>query len=467
MTAQEPRTSLNEQNRYSKLQKTKATDFEMTVMSSSVTSELQQTRGGRAHLVRPATESSRLLVDSSRGAAIRSDYSAVDGCFSGGYVGAPDPQRVQTSPETAIGVNPAMRDNATYHPNSPPPYVTTEDMCVEYPNRESFALKDLSISIAPGERVALIGINGGGKSTFFKTLALAKTVPVRGRVCVSGREAVEGRWSLGPQGALGYVPQDGGLPEFMTVTDALSLFQGISLGASVPRISGSSVLPRRYLRYPIHALSGGNKRKLSVVLSNVNNAKLLLLDEPTSGVDPVAAERIVAYLKGIQPHQGVIFSSHRIHECLRVCTRVLMLYNGRLHFDGPMDTFDKLASLFYQLDITLPSRDEVSDSSSLNVAPASKVVKSCVDEVISELKEVVCAGAGRPRDAQNEDQSIRVVRYSDFFVRITCKKTAFPLSRMWTALMNIRDRGDVLKFSFRCMDMEDVLSFVIELSGRV
>lgn len=109
------------------------------------------------------------------------------------------------------------------------------------------------------------------------------------------------------------------------------------------------------MHYLVHALSGGNKKKLSVAIANIASPSFLAMDECTSGVDPVAADRIVAYLRELKDHQGLLFASHRIDECISVCDRVLILAEGSAYFDGSVHAFDELASLFYQVDLVLPS----------------------------------------------------------------------------------------------------------------
>jgi len=113
-------------------------------------------------------------------------------------------------------------------------------------------------------------------------------------------------------------------------------------------------MQNKYLHYPVHALSGGNKKKLSIAVANLGSPRMLLLDECTSGIDPVSAELVINYLLTLEPRQGLLFASHRIDECTRVCGRVVMLDQGRRLIDTDVRAFDDMANLFYQVDVVMP-----------------------------------------------------------------------------------------------------------------
>ena len=229
----------------------------------------------------------------------------------------------------------------------------------------------------------------------------------------------------------------------------------------------------KYDRYPIEALSGGNKRKLMVMISNLADPHLLLLDEPTSGIDPVAAEKIVSYLRALKHHQTVLFASHRIDECVQVCSRVIMVHGGRLHFDGVLKTFDELCSRFYQVDIvahrglepvpcpgTLPPH-------TLNGISSTGFIM----DVVNDLKRTFTGTPGVSNLSTNSsDESvnfIRVVVYSPRFARLTIEKRSLPLSLLWIQLQKLKVDEVISKYSFRKMDMEEMLAIIIETTSSV
>jgi ABC-type multidrug transport system ATPase subunit len=272
--------------------------------------------------------------------------------------------------------------------------------------------------------------------------------PVSGDLSVSGLDTVLDHWSIAACGAVGYVPQEGGLLEFMTVKEAIDLFVGLrsrsSPAAPAHRVYEQfySILPRKYFSYTIKSLSGGNKRKLAVVLSNINAPSLLLLDEPSSGVDPAAAERIVQYLCDLPAAQGLLFASHRLDECLRVCGRVLMLLGGRKQFDGPMAALDSVSDLFYQVDVHL-----VVDKDNSDVGPPMEIFLDLFSGYLN------CRMAIE-----------RIVVYSPGLVRLTLEKMIIPYSEAWGTLDKLQGDEIVEKYAFRRMDMEEIFSIMVSAS---
>ena len=153
----------------------------------------------------------------------------------------------------------------------------------------------------------------GGKTTLFKTLVLGENVPSKGSASVSGLDCVADAFSIGQKALVGYVPQQQGLLEYLTVEQSVGLFRSLrSRPCGFGQCAGTTLSPAgagcccccccggggggdgaaelsdevmstRYLKYPAFALSGGNKRKLAVVLANTGCPDLLLLDEPTTG----------------------------------------------------------------------------------------------------------------------------------------------------------------------------------------
>jgi ABC-type multidrug transport system ATPase subunit len=221
----------------------------------------------------------------------------------------------------------------------------------------------------------------------------------------------------------------------------------------------SGILSAKYFLYPVSALSGGNKKKLAVLLANLASPSLLMLDECTSGVDPIAAQRIVAHLKAellaesvlytdnersLSQQQGLLFSSHRIDECGALCDRVVILNEGSVCFDGSIRAFENLATLFFQVDVVL-YRAAVSG---MNAA-----------------KERIIAGCGGAQFVE------RVVVYNDCIIRFTFEKKRVRLSNLWRELVTMSTEGIVVRYNWREMDMEEALSNImassaLEISGE-
>ena len=386
--------------------------------------------------------------------------------------------------------------------------VSAGNVVVTYANQSQLSLDQTTFHIAPSERVALMGMNGGGKSTLFRSLALAENIPVSGTLTIAGLDSVDDVWQLSAQCAVGYVPQEGGLLEFLTVEQSLTLFELLrpTHGTHVSREhQADDIIPAKYYSYPISALSGGTRKKLAVQLANTCQPRLLLLDECTTGVDPIAAERIVRYLKHThttrttgsedrallfkQQQQGMLFASHRIDESLAVCSRVLMLVRGKVFLDGPISMFHDLAYRYYQVDITLPSLttsgedDHMGysyqhDMSPAEVAtPATEEAHVRMEYFLHMLAQSLLPTGMAPRRTghhlahANSETSPpkptpnhleRCVVYSDTLVRITIQKHLVPISVMWEQLARLQQSGVILTYAFRNMEMEEVISSIID-----
>jgi ABC-2 type transport system ATP-binding protein len=208
--------------------------------------------------------------------------------------------------------------------------------------RSVTALDALDLAVAPGRVTGLIGPDGAGKSTLMR-LAAGLLAPDAGRVTVLGFDSV--RDSLQVQSAVGYMPQRFGLYEDLTVQENLDLYadlQGIEKPARAARyeelmqMTGLGSFTRRLAG----RLSGGMKQKLGLACALLRTPALLLLDEPTVGVDPVSRRELwsIVYRQVEQLGTSVLLSTAYLDEADR-CDEVIMLHNGRLLGQGRPDSF--------------------------------------------------------------------------------------------------------------------------------
>jgi ABC-2 type transport system ATP-binding protein len=186
------------------------------------------------------------------------------------------------------------------------------------------ALKNVSFAASPGELVAVIGPNGAGKTTLLSILA-GILRPDAGRV-----EA--------PDGAVGWVPQQAALYRRLTVEENLLLFARLE-GHEDPRASAAEMLELCGLaerRGEIVArLSGGNQQRINIAIGLLSRPAVLLLDEPSVGLDPRQRARLWEFVAGLAGRgTSVIFSTHDIQEAERYGQRVLVLADGESLFDG-------------------------------------------------------------------------------------------------------------------------------------
>ena len=204
--------------------------------------------------------------------------------------------------------------------------------------RRVAALDGVSLRVRPGIVTGLIGPDGAGKTTFMR-LAAGLLLPDGGRIAALGLDAT--RDSLRVQASLGYMPQRFGLYEDLSVAENLDLYadlQGVPRGERAPRyaelmhMTGLAPFTKRLAG----RLSGGMKQKLGLACTLGRAPRLLLLDEPTVGVDPVSRRELWAIVDRLVRAEGmsVLLSTAYLDEAER-CAEVVMIHEGRILEQGP------------------------------------------------------------------------------------------------------------------------------------
>lgn len=196
------------------------------------------------------------------------------------------------------------------------------------------ALDGVSLSIASGERVALVGPNGSGKTTLLR--AVLGLVRVQGRVLLGGVDVARS-----PERALdsvAYVPQVAP-PLEATVRDLVATWSSLR-GRPAEAVSlraarlGLDLAWCRGARF--RDLSGGTKQKVLAAMALACDAPLLVCDEPTASMDEVSRSAFFEQVRGRPPGSVVLLCSHRADELSNMVTRVVELRDGRVHADGPV-----------------------------------------------------------------------------------------------------------------------------------
>jgi Cu-processing system ATP-binding protein len=192
-------------------------------------------------------------------------------------------------------------------------------------------LKDINLSLAPGRSIALIGPNGSGKTTLLKCL-LGMVVPDRGEILLDGQR-IAGDWAY--RAKLGYMPQTGRYPENMTIAQVFGLMKELrqvpegGLDQELIGAFGLTNISDKRMR----TLSGGTRQKVSASLAFLFDPAVIVLDEPTAGLDPVAS-RILT--EKIQREVGcgklVLITSHILSELDDLVGEVVYLQEGSVRF---------------------------------------------------------------------------------------------------------------------------------------
>lgn len=200
------------------------------------------------------------------------------------------------------------------------------------------AVSDVSLSIERGEIVGLLGHNGAGKTTLMKMLT-GYLEPTSGTIKVGGHEVVEDR--LAVQRQIGYMPENAPLYPEMEVADYVRMIA--SLRGIEPEKLDEKVrvaLERTDLmghrERPIGQLSKGYRQRVGLAQAIVHEPSLLVLDEPTNGLDPVQIQTIRELIKQLAEDSTIILSTHILQEVEAVCQRVLVMIDGRLSADSTL-----------------------------------------------------------------------------------------------------------------------------------
>ena len=200
-------------------------------------------------------------------------------------------------------------------------------------------LSDVTLSLADGEAVGLIGANGAGKSTLMR-LMLGLLTPTRGRVVIDG-VTVEKKTLPEIRRSLGFVLQDSDNQMFMPTVWEDLLFGPLNYGLSRQEAErradaaletlGITELKHRYN----HKISGGEKRMAAIAVVLAMDPAAILMDEPSTALDPLNRRTVINAVNALP--QTRLIASHDLDMILDCCSRVVLLSGGRLVADGPAE----------------------------------------------------------------------------------------------------------------------------------
>ena len=202
------------------------------------------------------------------------------------------------------------------------------------------AVRDLNLEVEDGEIMGIIGHNGAGKTTILKMI-VGLLSPTSGKIKVMGRDVAKEGLYL--RRFIGYLPEENSLYENMTAAEYLLFFSELykmpkrKAWERIDLLLDSLKLPERDKL--IGELSKGMKRKVSIARALLHDPKLLILDEPNMGLDPLTSFFIISYLKSLK-EQGktILLSAHNLFHVEYICDRVAILKNGRLLLCDNMET---------------------------------------------------------------------------------------------------------------------------------
>ena len=196
----------------------------------------------------------------------------------------------------------------------------------------TLALDSLDLDIARGEVFGLLGPNGSGKTTFIRLLA-GYLLPTAGQLEIDGCDSV--RDTLRARARIGYVPEAAPVygnmrvREFLTFMARLRGLPARQVGGAVDRVIDMLALGAVAHR-PARVLSRGYRQRTAIAQALVHDPPVVILDEPTNGLDPRQIIEIRELIRGLAGHHTVIVSSHVLSEVARIADRVAILLDGRL-----------------------------------------------------------------------------------------------------------------------------------------
>lgn len=213
-------------------------------------------------------------------------------------------------------------------------------------------LTDLSFSVDKGQIVGFLGPNGAGKSTTMK-IAMGFCMPDAGRVIVDGLDAQKDR--LAVQRLVGYLPEHNPLYLDMYVRESLTFTANLYQLGNQTASRVDEMIERTGLSSECHKkigqLSKGYRQRVGLAQALIHNPKVLILDEPTTGLDPNQLVDIRNLIQEFGKERTVLFSTHIMQEVTAICDRFLVLRKGELVADRAVDglSAEQMETLFREL----------------------------------------------------------------------------------------------------------------------
>src|SRR5688572_8178981 len=194
------------------------------------------------------------------------------------------------------------------------------------------ALKNVDLELSMSRSYALVGPNGSGKTTLIKSI-LGLVIPSSGEITFDNK-SIASDWKY--RESIGYMPQIGRYPENMTIGQLIDMMKNIRKNS--PELDDSLIEEfKLYKMYDkrMHALSGGTRQKVSAALAFLFKPPVLILDEPTAGLDPVSVEILKdKILQEKAKGRLLVISSHILSDLDELTSDIVYIYEGKLHYNN-------------------------------------------------------------------------------------------------------------------------------------
>jgi lipopolysaccharide export system ATP-binding protein len=201
-------------------------------------------------------------------------------------------------------------------------------------------LDQVSFDVAEGEIVGLLGRNGAGKTTSFR-ITIGMITPEAGQVVFNGRDVTRLPMYQRAQHGMGYLSQEPSVIQRLTVEqNLLAILETRPLSRAQQQRRAEELMAQFDLtpnrRQQARTLSGGERRKLEIARALITEPSLVLLDEPFSGVDPVAVEELQREVRRLRDEHDIamLVTDHNVQRTLEICDRGYIIADGRVFFSG-------------------------------------------------------------------------------------------------------------------------------------
>ena len=250
-----------------------------------------------------------------------------------------------------------------------------------------FAVSDLSLTVAKGEVLGFLGPNGAGKSTTMKMIT-GFLAPDAGRARICGHDVESD--ALAAQSAIGYLPE--GAPAYgdMTARQFLAFiaeirgFKGAALKARVTAAIEKTEL-EGVLDQPIETLSKGFKRRVGLAQAILHDPPVLIMDEPTDGLDPNQKHSVRTLIRGMAKEKAIIVSTHLLEEVEAICTRAVIIDRGRIVADGTPAELLARSRYHNAVTLTLPQAQRDAAVAKLKVLASVSSVETAARGAMAEI----------------------------------------------------------------------------------
>lgn len=287
-------------------------------------------------------------------------------------------------------------------------------------------LDNINFSVKKGEILGFLGPNGAGKSTTMKIIT-SFWFPTAGSIEIDGQSVQEN--SIATRRKIGY------LPETVPLYDDMKVFEYLKFVAEIRGIekdeikksikeAGEACGLGKVMKKPIEELSKGYRQRVGLAQAIIHNPDVLILDEPTTGLDPNQIKEIRDLIKKIGQEKTVIFSTHILGEVSAICDRVIIINNGKIVGEGSPDELVKKAG----------TREIIYVK-----------IKGQKDEVLNKLREMENVEKAEVKDKESED----VFGYE-------IEASAGVDLREYLSMTVMGNNWSILEFNKKSVSLEDV-----------